>query len=266
MPAPRPVNVDYTPLGMVGFLAQRIGENELYNTRHAQGQQIVNSTRQHQLQQREQEFRHAFAMQQAMQSRGGAGQGGTGPTRHTNRPPPLQPEQLQLQQLNAELSAMQQRGTIDPEHADRMRLGAMGVPASLASLGVDPADAQKPLSAQEHRLRANFQLDNEIGALEQERHLAQNRADAFLESLGGVIGSDDERATYDGLLERVASSRRAQADVYSRFATGALPGAAGPAAAPGQQAAPQIPPGTPTATGSRGEKYALADGEWILIQ
>ncbi len=263
MPAPRPVNVDYTPLGMVGLLAQRVGENQLYNTRHAQGQQIVSSTRQHQLAEREQNFRHAFAMQQAMGAGGGVGRGRTGVSMHTNRPAPLQPEQLQLQQLNAELAAMQQRGTIDPEHADRVRLGAMGVPASLASLGIRPEETDKSLSPQEHRLRANFQLDNEIGALEQERRLAQAEAEAYLKSIDGVLSSDDERATYRAFQDRVAQSRQAQAAVYQRFSTGALPG--GDVAPAQPQPPPQIPPGTPTATGPNGEKVALVNGEWIPI-
>lgn len=266
MPAPRPVQVDYTPLGMVGLLAQRIGENNRFNTRHAQGQQVINDTRQYQLAQRDQEFRHAFAMQQAYANRGGGGSGRTGVQTFTNQPPPVQPAQLQLQQVNAELQAMTQRGTIDPEHADRIRLGAMGVPASLAALGVDPEETNQGLSPQERRLRADFQLDAEIGALEQERRLAQGEADAYLDSLGGVIATSKERKTYEQFTDRVAEARRQQAAVYQRF-SGALPGGGGgtvtdtPPAAP-----PQIPPGTPTATGPDGQKVAYINGQWVPIQ
>ena len=223
MPAPRPVSISYQQPLDYGTLAVRAGEGARRDRLVAESNAIIGQTRQFQIQQQQiMAQERAFAMQQAYANRPQSQSPGV--QRFPQQP--AQPQQLQQQAANDQINQLLSRGTISPEVADRIRLGQLGVPASLATLGFQEPGAGQ-LSPQETRLRADFQLDAEIGALEQERRIAEQQAQAFLNGIpGGAAGMNDaERQQYSELVGQATKAREQQRQVYQHFAqTGALGG------------------------------------------
>lgn len=226
MPAPRPISVPYNDFGLAGLLAVKSGEGMQRDRLNSEASSIIAIERQRQMQEAQlraqqqansmqmayadkaDQRKYAYAQQRDQMQYGQ-------PSRYDQQ---IQQKQLQAQQLQEQLAGMVKRGTISAQEADRVKLGQLGVPSSLAKIGIDDSGPEG-MSFSQRRLGHNDQFEAKADALEVHRKMIEGQMDRMLQPHGGdlIAAPAAVQQKYEQLGKELEMIQRKSIELYQNY-------------------------------------------------